>query len=142
MEAVEEAGAAVGILGRNETVARQRAEAIRARGGQATALVADVLDEGQLTEAKKKMLDAYGKIDGLVNAAGGNMPEGVLQPPQRGFARTTNELYFGNPSVDNVAIAGPLAVRQTKDSPARRAVFICRPSIEKRPGTKSSTRVT
>jgi hypothetical protein len=24
-------------------------------------------------------------------------PEGVLQPPQRGFARTTNELYFENP---------------------------------------------
>ena len=55
-------------------------------------------------------------------------PEGVLQPPQRGFARTTNELYFGNPSVDNVTIAGPLAVRPTTDSPARRAVFVCRPS--------------
>jgi mono/diheme cytochrome c family protein len=55
-------------------------------------------------------------------------PEGVLQPPQRGFARTTNELYFGNPSVDNVSIAGPLTVRPTTDSPARRKVFICRPS--------------
>jgi mono/diheme cytochrome c family protein len=55
-------------------------------------------------------------------------PEGVLQPPQRGFARTTNELYFGNPSVDNVSIAGPLAVRPTTDSPARRQVFICRPA--------------
>jgi hypothetical protein len=55
-------------------------------------------------------------------------PEGVLQPPQRGFARTTNELYFGNPSVDNVTIAGPLAVRPTTDSPARRAVLVCRPS--------------
>src|SRR5262245_14599594 len=55
-------------------------------------------------------------------------PEGVLQPPQRGFARTTNELYFGNPSVDNVSIAGPLTVRPTKDSPARRQVFRCRPA--------------
>jgi hypothetical protein len=54
--------------------------------------------------------------------------EGVLQLPQRGFARTTNELYFGNPSVDNVSIAGPLAVRPTTDSPARRKVFICRPT--------------
>src|SRR4029079_13730903 len=34
-------------------------------------------------------------------------PEGVLQPPQRGFARTTNELYYGNPSVDIVTLAGP-----------------------------------
>src|SRR5688572_25123437 len=55
-------------------------------------------------------------------------PEGVLQPPQRGFARTTNELYFGNPSVDSVSIGGPLAARPATDSPARRAVFICRPS--------------
>jgi hypothetical protein len=55
-------------------------------------------------------------------------PEGVLQPPQRGFARTTNELYFGNPSVDSVSIAGPLIARATKDSPSRRKVFICRPA--------------
>jgi hypothetical protein len=55
-------------------------------------------------------------------------PEGILQPPQRGFARTTNELYFGNPSVESVSIAGPLAVRPPTDSPARRAVFLCRPS--------------
>ena len=34
-------------------------------------------------------------------------PEGILQPPQRGFARTTNELYYGNPAVDIVTIAGP-----------------------------------
>ena len=37
-------------------------------------------------------------------------PEGILQPPQRGFARTTNELYHGSPAVDNVAITGPLRV--------------------------------
>jgi mono/diheme cytochrome c family protein len=55
-------------------------------------------------------------------------PEGILQPPQRGFARTTNELYFGNPSVDSVAIAGPLAARASTDSPSRRRVFICRPA--------------
>jgi hypothetical protein len=54
-------------------------------------------------------------------------PEGVLQPPQRGFARTTNELYFGNPSVDSVSIAGPLTTRPTTDSPSRRQVFVCRP---------------
>jgi mono/diheme cytochrome c family protein len=59
-------------------------------------------------------------------------PEGVLQPPQRGFARTTNELYFGNPSVDSVAIAGPLAARASADSPSRRRVFICRPSLSRR----------
>jgi hypothetical protein len=53
--------------------------------------------------------------------------EGVLQPPQRGFARTTNELYYGSPSVDIVSIAGPYSPRPAEDSPSRRAVFVCRP---------------
>ena len=35
-------------------------------------------------------------------------PEGVLQPPQRGFARTTNELYHGNPARrERSLIGGP-----------------------------------
>jgi len=56
-------------------------------------------------------------------------PEGVLQPPQRGFARTTNELYHGNPSVDTVSIAGPyLKAGPAADSPSRRKIFSCRPT--------------
>jgi hypothetical protein len=58
-------------------------------------------------------------------------PEGILQPPQRGFARTTNELYYGNPAVDIVSIAGPYSARAVQDSPSRRAVFVCRPGSEK-----------
>ena len=54
-------------------------------------------------------------------------PEGVLQPPQRGFARTTNELYYGDPSVETVAIAGPYSARAPENSASRRAIFICRP---------------
>jgi len=80
VDAVVEAGGAVGILGRNEIVANERAEAINVNGGKAIALVADVMDEVQLQAAKEKVIKAFGKIDGLVNAAGGNMPEGVLQP--------------------------------------------------------------
>ncbi|NCD71219.1 SDR family oxidoreductase [Mucilaginibacter agri] len=77
---IVEAGGTVGILGRNKQVAEERAEAINKNGGQAIALVADVLNEAELTEAKAKVLAAFGRIDGLVNAAGGNMPEGVLAP--------------------------------------------------------------
>jgi NADP-dependent 3-hydroxy acid dehydrogenase YdfG len=40
---IVEAGGAVGILGRNKEVAEERAEAINKNGGQAIALVADVL---------------------------------------------------------------------------------------------------
>ena len=85
VDAIVEAGGAVGILGRKADVANQRAEAIRSKGGKALALVADVLNEEQLLSAKKEAIDYFGKIDGLVNAAGGNMPEGVLLPDQSVF---------------------------------------------------------
>ncbi|MBC7399775.1 MAG: SDR family oxidoreductase [Mucilaginibacter sp.] len=79
---IAEAGGTVGILGRNQQVAEERAATINANGGQAIALIADALDEVALVAAKDKVLATYGRIDGLVNAAGGNMPEGVLLPEQ------------------------------------------------------------
>lgn len=82
VDAIVDAGGAVGILGRKKDVAEERAEVINKKGGNAIALVADVMDEKQLNEAKEKVLQHFGKIDGLVNAAGGNMPDGILQPDE------------------------------------------------------------
>ncbi len=84
--AIVEAGGTVGILGRKEEVANERAADIKAKGGKAIALVADVMNEQQLQTAKEKILKEFGRIDGLVNAAGGNMPEGVLQPNENIFS--------------------------------------------------------
>jgi NAD(P)-dependent dehydrogenase (short-subunit alcohol dehydrogenase family) len=86
IEAIVESGGSVGILGRKKEVAEERAAAINSNGGKAIALVADVLDEVQLQTCKQQALNEFGKIDGLVNAAGGNMPEGVLQNDQSVFA--------------------------------------------------------
>ncbi len=83
---IVEAGGSVGILGRNREVAEQRAADINKTGGQAVALVADVLDEDQLKAALDTVLQKFGKVDGLVNAAGGNMPDGVLQPDEDIFS--------------------------------------------------------
>lgn len=80
VNAIVEADGAVGILGRNEKVANERADAINKNGGNALALIADVMEEKQLIAAKEKALAHFGKIDGLVNGAGGNSPEGVLMP--------------------------------------------------------------
>lgn len=80
VQSIASAGGTVGILGRNENVANERAKKIVANGGTAIPLIADVTDEKQLTEACTKILSVTGKIDGLVNAAGGNLPEAVVQP--------------------------------------------------------------
>ncbi|WP_207533086.1 SDR family oxidoreductase [Desertivirga arenae] len=80
-----EAGAIVGVLGRNEAVANERAEEIIKKGGKAIALIADVQDEGQLLAARDLVLKTYGRIDGLVNGAGGNRPDGILQPDENIF---------------------------------------------------------
>ena len=80
INAIAEAGGIVGILGRNKEIAEQRAEIVNNSGGKAVALIADVMNEEQVLAAKNRMWDEFGRIDGLVNGAGGNMPGGVLQP--------------------------------------------------------------
>jgi NAD(P)-dependent dehydrogenase (short-subunit alcohol dehydrogenase family) len=87
---IVEAGGTVGILGRNEAVANERAEAINKAGGKAIALVADVLNENELIAAKAQIIEKFGRIDGLVNGAGGNMPHGVLQPGEDIFKMNLN----------------------------------------------------
>src|SRR6478752_2308765 len=65
LNGIVEAGGAVGILGRKADIAEERADAINKKGGKAIALVADALDEKQLTAAREKIVKAFGKIDGL-----------------------------------------------------------------------------
>jgi hypothetical protein len=66
-------------------------------------------------------------------------PEGILQPPQRGFARTTNELYFGNPSVATIFIGGPARPTRTVDTPSRRRLFTCRSPTRPRTAAARTT---
>jgi len=54
-------------------------------------------------------------------------PEGVLQPPQTGFGRTTNEYYHGNPAVEIVSIGGPYGSPAAGPSASRTKIFVCRP---------------
>jgi NAD(P)-dependent dehydrogenase (short-subunit alcohol dehydrogenase family) len=67
-------GASIGLLGRRADKAAEVAEAIISSGGSAVPLPADVLDATSLATARDKMLQQYGRIDILVNAAGGNVP--------------------------------------------------------------------
>ncbi|MCA3749605.1 MAG: SDR family NAD(P)-dependent oxidoreductase, partial [Rubrobacter sp.] len=73
------AGARVGVLGRRRERAERAASRLAAGGGEALALRADVLDEGQLRRARDEVLQRWGRVDILVNAAGGNVPGAVLE---------------------------------------------------------------
>lgn len=85
VEAISKQGATVLLIGQNESVGEERATFIRNQGGEALFLKANVLVEAELEAAKNKAVETYGTIHGLVNGAGGNLPEGVLSPDQDVF---------------------------------------------------------
>ncbi len=90
VNSISRMGGKVAILGRTLDVAQQRATAIEAAGGEALAVMADVMDLNSLEAAKSEIISKFGRIDGLVNAAGGNMPGAVIQPDQDLFSLDMN----------------------------------------------------
>lgn len=76
--AFAETGASVAILGRSSERANAFAAELSGGGADARAFVADVLDETQLRSARDGVLERWGRIDVLVNAAGGNLPDATV----------------------------------------------------------------
>jgi NAD(P)-dependent dehydrogenase (short-subunit alcohol dehydrogenase family) len=68
-----DAGARIAVLGRRREQAEASTEQLRSRGADAITLVADVNEVGQLREARNELLEQWGRVDILVNAAGGNV---------------------------------------------------------------------
>jgi len=79
-QAIASSGGKVVIVGRNSDKGAAMVSQLTAQGGEALFACADVLDEAALQEAGAKVLGRFGRVDGLVNAAGGNIPEAVVQP--------------------------------------------------------------
>ena len=77
-------GAKVVILARNEAKGTALAEEIRGEGGDAMFLATDVMDIRQLEANREAILARYGRVDALLNAAGGNRP-GATIPPSSTF---------------------------------------------------------
>lgn len=92
VKGIHNAGGSVCILGRNIEVAEQRASEINRMGGKALALKVDVLIESEVEAACEKILDHFGEIHGLVNAAGGNTAGGIVQPADDVFKLNMNGL--------------------------------------------------
>ncbi len=78
-------GVKVAVVGRTQENVDTRLGKIRAIGGEGIGLVVNVLDIGQLKEARDAILDKWGRIDFLVNTAGGNLPGATLSEGQTVF---------------------------------------------------------
>lgn len=74
-EGLAKEGVTVGILGRNEEKGNKLVSKIKDQGNKAFFLQADVLKKDTLIDAKNKLMDMYGKLDILINGAGGNKKE-------------------------------------------------------------------
>jgi NAD(P)-dependent dehydrogenase (short-subunit alcohol dehydrogenase family) len=79
------AGAKVAVLDIKPDAAEAVAAAIRAAGGEALGIGCDVLDRKSLEAAAEIILGAYGRVDILINGAGGNKPQATTGPEARFF---------------------------------------------------------
>lgn len=73
-------GAKVVLLGRRKDVGEELAEDIRKQGGHATFMVCDVTDIEAVNQVRDEVVRLYGRVDALLNAAGGNMPGATIPP--------------------------------------------------------------
>lgn len=81
---LSEQGAKIVILDRDETTGKKQIDKINASGGDAAFFLSNVLDKEILEQNKTDILARFGKVDVLLNAAGGNMP-GATIPPDKTF---------------------------------------------------------
>lgn len=73
-------GAKVVILGRRAEAGNAIVADIKAAGGEAMFLTTDVMKQDVLEQNLADIVAAYGRVDSLLNAAGGNMPGATISP--------------------------------------------------------------
>ena len=78
-------GAKVAIMGRKEDVGHAIVDDICKAGGEASFYKTDVMDQTMVEQNCQDILDRYGRIDTLLNAAGGNQPGATITPDQTFF---------------------------------------------------------
>jgi len=80
-----EQGANMVILDKNEETGQALQDAVCANGGRAWFLYSDVLNKETLENNHTDIMAQYGRIDVLINGAGGNMPGATIPPDKSIF---------------------------------------------------------
>lgn len=92
--ALARAGARVAVLSRTREKAEQLAAGIEEAGGTAMGVAVDVTDLGQVEAAAEAVQSAWGRVDILVNSAGGNHPDATAGPGKCFFDLPAEALEF------------------------------------------------
>lgn len=79
---LSEQGAKIVILDRDEKLGQEQVEQLNAKGGDAAFFLSDVMSKDVLEKNRADIVNRYGRIDVLLNAAGGNMPGATIPPDQ------------------------------------------------------------
>jgi len=90
--ALADCGANVALLSRHAAKAAPVLEKTQRSRGKVLAFSADVLDKLALERAAKDIVKAFGKVDALINAAGGNNPQATTNPEQSFFQLSEDAL--------------------------------------------------
>ena len=78
-------GASVALVGRNPNKLEQVAQEITQAGGSASLHVCDIREEDQVASTIAAVLQTHGRIDGLVNNAGGQFASPLMNIKARGW---------------------------------------------------------
>lgn len=111
------AGAKVFILGRNQEKSKALAASFQQEGLDVNAIRCDVLQEAEVNAAVKEVLQLAGRVDILVNAAGGNKAGATIMPDQSIFDmkidefRIVNDLNLAGTVIPSIAFAKPMVAQ-------------------------------
>jgi NAD(P)-dependent dehydrogenase (short-subunit alcohol dehydrogenase family) len=87
-------GASVAIMDRDPALADRLMERLETSVGRAIIIYGDVLDPEILEESARQVIEAFGQVDCLINAAGGNHPRATTGPDQPFFDLPPDALRF------------------------------------------------
>ncbi|MCL2647586.1 MAG: SDR family oxidoreductase [Phycisphaerales bacterium] len=88
------AGASVAVMGRTLEPLQRVVNRITRFGGKAVAVTCDVLEKAQVEAACGKIIDAFGRIDVLINGAGGNKKEATTSSEMSFFDIPTDAIKY------------------------------------------------
>ena len=79
------AGMKVAILDLNLPAAESLAAEIRSTGGEAIGVACNMQEKSSIESAAQEVMGSFGRVDNLINGAGGNKPQATVNPDQSFF---------------------------------------------------------